>query len=578
MALERYIAKRDFARTREPAGRVPARRAARQPLFVVQKHAARRLHYDFRLEIAGVLKSWAVPKGFPTRRGDRRLAIEVEDHPFEYAGFEGTIAPGNYGAGTVMVWDTGTYEAGGGDPRRAFEEGRLHLLLRGKKLKGEWSLVRMRPRESEDKPQWLLLKSGEDLPPFSERAETRSALTGRTMEQIARADDNQWESNRAAGARVSRAASPPSAALAPEPAPAKRASKGKGRAKTAAASPAAAPGSLSRALPAHLPKAKPDFVAPMKATLGSRVPEGPDWLYEIKFDGVRALAIKLDGQLRLLSRNAKDFSAKYAELLEPLARLPARQAVLDGEIVAVDPEGRSSFELLQRYQSAGANKPPLLYYVFDLLNLEGKDLSSLPLWQRKELARKLLEGLSPQIRFSGSIRADTKRVVQEMQRRGLEGLIAKQKESRYLPGQRTGAWVKFKWTLQQEFVIGGYTPPQGTRGYFGSVLVGYYQAGRLVFAAKVGTGFDETLLASMHQRFQRLIRPGSPFANLPARPSRGSRGGLTPSQIRSCTWLEPKLVCEVRFTEWTRDGRLRQPVFLGLREDKPPREVVRESP
>ncbi len=577
MALERYKAKRNFARTREPAGEHLSRRKPKEPLFVVQKHAARRLHYDFRLEMEGVLKSWAVPKGFPTRRGDRRLAIQVEDHPFEYAQFEGTIPAGDYGAGTVMVWDLGTYQVSGDDPLGALQQGRLHLCLKGKKLKGEWTLVRMRRPEEEDKPQWLLLKSGADVPPLSARAENESALTRRTLEQIAEANDKQWRSGRSAAAPSAPAPAKPyrtKGRSAPLPRPAQ--SQAAVRPTATVPPPSFARGALN--LPAGLPKAKPQFIAPMKALLVNQLPKGSQWIYEVKFDGVRALAIKTGKEVRLISRNAKDFSAKYSELLEPLRQLPAKEAVLDGEVVAVDPKGRSSFQLLQSYLSAGAEKPPLFYYVFDLLNLEGKDLTGLPLYQRKALAQALLADVSPRIRFSVSIQADSARVMREMQRRGLEGLIAKRKESNYDSGQRTGAWVKFKWTNEQEFVIGGYTRPQGTRSYFGALLVGYYQGDKLWFAGKVGTGFDEKLLASLHERFQQRVRPDCPFANLPEKPRPGLRSGsLTTAKMKFCTWLEPRLVCQVRFTEWTRDHHLRQPVFLGLREDKQPEEVVREN-
>jgi bifunctional non-homologous end joining protein LigD len=316
----------------------------------------------------------------------------------------------------------------------------------------------------------------------------------------------------------------------------------------------------------------------MKALLVEDLPQGEPWVYEIKFDGVRALAIKNKQDVQLISRAAKDLTVKYSELAEALAELPAKQAVLDGEVVAVDSQGRPSFQLLQSYHRAGSKKPPLLYYAFDLVQLEGKDLTGLPLLQRKAMAESLIKGLPSDIRFSASIQSDSQRVVRELQARGLEGLIAKKKDSKYESGRRSGAWLKFKWTHEQEFVIGGFTRPRGSRSHFGALLVGYYEKDKLMFAGKVGTGFDQKLLGALYRQFQKLIRKDCPFANLPEKPSSAGGRGLTASQMKACTWVGPKLVCQVRFAEWTRDGHLRQPSFLGLREDKKPAEVVREQP
>jgi len=342
MGLKEYKAKRDFGRTREPAGKVQGHRKPREPMFVIQKHDATRLHYDFRLEMDGVLKSWAVPKGFPMRRGDRRLAVQVEDHPLEYGKFEGTIPEGNYGAGTVMVWDFGTYSVKGGDPVKALESGKIHFTLKGKKLKGDWALIRMR-RPEEDKPQWLLLKSGTDLPPLSARAENQSVLTKRSLERIASGKSRQWRSDRPATRSTRRAA------------PVRR---------------RVVPPTLTVKKPevnlARLPSAPPEFVEPMKATLVENLPRGDEWAYEIKFDGVHAVAVKNKHEVSLISRAAKDLTSKYPQLAAGVENLPAREAVLDGEVVAVDAEGRSSFQLLQSYQMAGVRKPRLFYYVFDL--------------------------------------------------------------------------------------------------------------------------------------------------------------------------------------------------------------------
>lgn len=579
MSLKEYKAKRNFSRTAEPAGAQHSKRKTIQPMFVVQKHDASRLHYDFRLEMEGVLKSWAVPKGFPTTRGDRRLAVEVEDHPIEYGGFEGTIPEGSYGAGTVMLWDTGTYEVSGDDPPRAYRQGKLHLILRGKKLKGEWTLVRMRPREGrdEDKPQWLLLKSGSDVTPISQHAEDRSVLTGRSLDQIASANDREWQSNR----NPSRPGSQRAENLTRV-----RSFRRHSQSQITTAKRHASrsdPNGETTALPSaeitlhRLPKAKPVFVEPMKALLVDTLPKGAEWLYELKFDGVRALAIKRNREVELISRTEKDLGSKYGELLAPLKKLAAKEFVLDGEVVALDEQGRSSFQLLQSFQMAGVKKRPLFYYAFDLINLDGKDLTGIPLYQRKAMVETLLADASPAIRFSPGIKAESTQLIREMQARGLEGLIAKRRDSKYEPGRRSGAWVKFKWTNEQEFVIGGYTQPKGTRTHFGALLVGYYEKGKLRFAAKVGTGFDQKLLASLYEKFKKLIRADCPFSNLPEKISGRWGQGLSLAEMRRCSWLEPRLVCQIRFAEWTRDNHLRQPAFLGLREDKEPKEVVREK-
>ncbi len=438
--LKEYRAKRSFSATAEPAGELRGRTNTSGNSFVVQKHAARRLHYDFRLEMDGVLKSWAVPKGFPVKKGDRRLAVEVEDHPLEYGRFEGTIPAGNYGAGTVMLWDRGTYEVSGSEPVRALRDGKIHFVLHGKKLKSEWTLVRMRPGEDE-KPQWLLLKSGENVAPISARAEDESVLTGRSLKQIAGAEGEIWVSNRAAKTTAT-----------------------KSHTKEKKASPQRTAVLHGRSLVTQLqvdlkrmPRARPEFIEPMKALLVDELPKGPQWLYEIKFDGVRALAIKTKSSLQLISRTGKELGSKYSEVLEALRSLPASEAVLDGEVVAMDEQGRSSFQLLQSSQLPGTKRPPLFYYVFDLLNLEGKDLTGLPLYQRKALAQTVVAELKPAVLFSAGIKADSERVMREMRARGLEGLIAKQTNSKYESGRRSGAWRKYKWTTQQEFVIGGFS-------------------------------------------------------------------------------------------------------------------------
>jgi bifunctional non-homologous end joining protein LigD len=313
----------------------------------------------------------------------------------------------------------------------------------------------------------------------------------------------------------------------------------------------------------------------MKAVSRDELPEGLEWIYELKFDGVRALAIKKKRDIELISRNAKDFSVKYSEVATALKALPCKEAILDGEIVALDSAGKSSFQLLQSASLPGETRPPLFYYVFDLIQLDGRDLAGLPLFRRKAAAQALVASLSDPIRFSAAIQSAPDRLIRELKRRGLEGVIAKRKESKYEIGLRSGAWVKFKWTCEQEFVIGGYTEPRGTRSHFGAVLVGFYERGKLRFASRVGTGFDQKILKSLHEKFQKLRRADCPFVNLPEK--NASSGAVTAAEMKRCTWVVPKLVCQVRFSEWTRDNHLRQPAFLGLREDKRPEEVVREK-
>jgi bifunctional non-homologous end joining protein LigD len=451
----------------------------------------------------------------------------------------------------------------------------------------------MRQFENSDKPQWLLLKSGEDVPPFSAKVDDQSVLSRRSMKQIAEAKDNEWQSNRKASnnrlttgtrqsseadeqprSRRQTAASPSARSRRTTRESPREESSEKTEPKAEAQSTAFLP----RAQLNKLPRAIPEFREPMKALLVETLPRGENWSYELKFDGIRALGIKRKGNVELVSRTGKNLTTKYPQVADALKQLAAREFLLDGEVVALDPEGRSSFQLLQSYEMSGKNKPPLFYYVFDLLNLDGRDLAQLPLQQRKALAQTLLAGAPSALRFSPALKAASEKLMREMKARGLEGLIAKKQDSKYEWGRRSGAWVKFKWTNEQEFVIGGYTPPQGSRSRFGAILVGYYEGKKLLYAGKVGTGFDDKTLDLLYSKFQKLIRSICPFANLPEKLSGSGAKGMTASEMRRCTWLEPKLVCQVRFAEWTRDHHLRQPSFLGLREDRRPEEVVRETP
>jgi bifunctional non-homologous end joining protein LigD len=575
MGLAEYKQKRDFKKTAEPAGKPLPKKVKGASRFVIQKHAARRLHYDFRLEMEGVLKSWALPKGLPWKRGEKHLAVEVEDHPIEYEDFEGVIPEGQYGGGTVMVWDRGTYYVYGEQPLKSLREGKLHLVLEGQKAKGEWTLVRIRGRD-DAKNQWLILKTGADAKPISKKLDDQSVKTGRTMKQIAEARDAEWESNRQTDE------SPTSQFKARiRDAMAARDVVGRDRRARRATPSGDARGPLgpgaARSLP-DLRSAKPRFMEPMKAKLVEKPPATGDWIYELKFDGIRLIAVKRDKKVSLFSRNQNDLSARFPDIVEAIKNLPARECVIDGEVVALDDTGRSSFQLLQAHEMEG-RKSPIYFYAFDLLQLDGKSLIGLPLEARKNVLEKLCAGAGDPIRYSGAIGSDgdAKRLLEEVKRRGLEGIIGKQRNSVYEPGRRSGAWIKLKCVNEQEFVIGGYTPPQGARKYFGAILVGYYDNDKLRFAGKVGTGFTAKSLSVLHKKFQKESRPDCPFVDLPSKQNGQWVQGITPSMMKKMHWVNPKFVAQIKFAEWTRDGKLRAPVFLGLREDKKPTDVVRES-
>jgi bifunctional non-homologous end joining protein LigD len=574
MGLAEYKRKRDFRKTAEPVGKPLPKKVKGASRFVIQKHAARRLHYDFRLEMEGVLKSWALPKGLPWKRGEKHLAVEVEDHPIEYEDFEGVIPEGQYGGGTVMVWDRGTYYVYGEQPLKSLREGKLHLLLDGKKAKGEWTLVRIRGRDGE-KNQWLILKTGDDAKPISNKLDDESVKTGRTMKQIADARDAEWQSGRAEDqgptsqfkARIREAIKKK---VKDEPVakahPLRAAKQGKRSGRLTVAS-----------LP-KLPSAKPRFVEPMKAKLVEKPPATGNWIYELKFDGIRLIAMKDHEKVSLVSRNQNDLSARFSEVVDVVKGLPADECVIDGEVVALDEEGRSSFQLLQAREMEG-RATTVYFYAFDLLQLDGKSLVSLPLEARKDLLENLCAGAGdPRIRYSGAIGGDANQLLKEVQRRGLEGIIGKLRNSVYEPGRRSGAWIKLKCVEEQEFVIGGYTPPQGARKHFGAVLVGYYKNRNLVFAGKVGTGFTTKSLAALHKKFRAEERAECPFVDLPSKQNGQWVLGITPSMMKKIHWINPKFVAEIKFAEWTREGKLRAPVFVGLRDDKKPGEVVRESP
>jgi bifunctional non-homologous end joining protein LigD len=541
-ALAEYRRKRDFALTPEPAGERSRRSDARLQ-FVIQKHAASRLHYDFRLELDGVLKSWAVPKGPSLDPREKRLAVHVEDHPIDYGGFEGVIPKGQYGGGTVLLWDRGTWRPEDGSPDTAYRKGSLKFTLDGEKLHGKWALVRMGGRAAGEKREnWLLIKEKDDVArPGSGAAvvdeNPLSVESGRDMTKIAAQADRVWDSR--SGER-----SPPRKAAAP--------------ARHRARDPAALAGARKARMPATL--------KPQLATLVTSAPQGEEWLHEIKFDGYRILARLSGGDVTLMSRNGLDWTRKFPEIAAALGRLKIASAVLDGEIVALAENGQSSFARLQQALSAG-DTGALVFHCFDLPYLGDRDLARVKLVERKAALRDLLAGGDGIIRYTDHQDARGPEFFQHACSLALEGIVSKQRDAPYVAG-RSRSWLKVKCGNREEFVIIGFSDPGGTRQGFGSLLLGTHESdGTLRYAGRVGTGFDNALLGSLRKKLDALARKDKPVATLPK--------GTT---IRDVHWVAPKLVAEIGFTERTADGVLRHPTFIGLRADKAAREVVRESP
>ena len=518
-ALAPYHGKRDFKKTPEP--RTGGKSARGMLSFVVQKHHASHLHYDFRLELDGTLKSWAVPKGPCLDPTVKRMAVQVEDHPISYASFEGTIPPKQYGAGSVIVWDRGQWAAEG-DARAALAEGKLKFELRGDKLRGHWTLVRMRG-EGEKQVPWLLIKERDgEARPLADydvvEAEPDSVLSGRGVDDPVRRE-----------------------------APAAK----KGVAKKSAAK--------SEGRKAALPEA----LAPQLATLASAPPATPgDWLYELKFDGYRLLA-RIDGdKVRCFTRNGHDWTSKLPTLARSLARLKTTSAWLDGEIVVAGEHGAPDFQALQNAFDSGATSD-IVYWLFDAPFLDGVDLRAVPLEERRARLARLLGSRPPaQLRLSEVFDAAPRDLLASSAQLGFEGIVGKRKGSIYV-SRRSPDWIKLKNQRRQEFVIGGYTAPKGSRSGFGALLLGVRDdAGTLVYCGNVGTGFDESRLADIKARLDRQASDTCPF-------------GEKPAGVRA-QWVKPVLVCEVSFGEWTREGRIRHPVFQGLRSDKPAAQIRRE--
>ena len=560
MPLKEYAAKRRFEKTPEPAPTAGTPQSAGN-YCCVQRHDATRLHYDFRLEIDGVLKSWAVPKGPTLDPALKHFAAHVEDHPIEYGDFEGNIPAGNYGAGSVMLWDRGAFsligEASGLDQ---IARGDLKFQLHGEKLNGDFALVRMKGRGKGN--EWLLLKKRDQfaVPGWDVEAHAYSVLSGRTQAEIAR--------NLPARQTMRETAGDTERVWATSP-PAKRGAK-----TAATAAVPDAPRKKTKRDLAGLKGARqspmPTAVEPMLATLVDKPPRGDEWLYEVKWDGIRAIAFLEREELRITSRSGLRCERQYPELAVMPHQVAARQAILDGEIAVLDEKGVSRFHLIQpRIANADPNSvahlarsTPVVYFAFDLLYLDGYDLRDVSLAERRELLQAVVApgGL---LRISEVFPGAGDELLEAARGLGLEGVVAKHASSVY-ESRRSREWVKIKIVGEQEFVIGGFTAPQGGRDHFGALVLGLYDAGELRWVGNVGTGFDQKLLASLHAALQPLIVETCPFPERP-KPDKG------------ITWVKPELVCQVKYANWTPDQRLRAPVFLGLRNDVAARQAVRED-
>ena len=515
MALETYRKKRRFDSTNEPAGAVPEERSTGR--FVIQKHAARALHYDLRLEIGGVLRSWAVPKGPSLDPAEKRLAVRTEDHPIEYLTFEKVIPEGNYGAGAMIVWDRGVFETeAGAGAEEQLEGGELKLIFYGWKIAGGFVLVRTK-RKTGEQEEWLLIKHRDAAVDegFAVQDRPESVVTGRTIEDML------------AGATP-------------------------GRPRMAA------PALLEGAVAADPPR----DAAPMLAVTGDGAFTDPDWLFEIKWDGVRLIAHVEAGRLQLVTRNGRDVSAHYPELADLPRKLRVRRAVLDGEVVALDENGRADFGRLQRRMHverpsrALVSDTPVHFYAFDLLYADGYDLSGATLLDRKRCLRELLLPGAEPIRYSDHVVARGEELFAAVKQHGAEGILAKRASSAYTGG-RSADWLKIKVAQECDVVIGGWTEPRGGRADFGAVLAGFFSNGRLRFAGGVGTGFDNEALAAVGERLRRIQVKRSPFSPVPKTKEKAH-------------WTRPKLVARIRYSGWGADGALRHPVYLGLRDDVSP--------
>jgi bifunctional non-homologous end joining protein LigD len=542
MALTLYKKKRSFNKTPEPTGGKASGAGLR---FVVQKHAASRLHYDFRLEMEGVLKSWAVPKGPSLNPEDKRLAMMVEDHPYDYRTFEGIIPEGNYGAGTVIVWDEGTYEALESGSKSAQEKsllqqlkkGSLKFKMNGNKLKGEFALVKLKNAENN---AWLLIKHRDKYAKETDiTKKDKSIISGKTVEAVAKTSKNIWGSS-----------------------PKKKSASTKSRKQRVEKKK-----DLTEGKKAPFPKT----FRPMLATLVDKPFDEPGWLYEIKWDGYRAIAMINKGEVNLISRNNKSFNEKFYPVVDALKKLDIN-AVIDGEVVVLNKKGIANFGALQNWRSEADGD--LFYYVFDIMWLNGYSLKHLPLIKRKEILKETLPDENI-IRFSESFHATATEFLESVAKLEMEGIMAKKEDSVYIEGDRTREWLKIKANKRHEVVIGGFTQNEGSAKTFSSLLVGAFDNGRLEYMGKIGTGFNDKTQQEIMAKMKKLITDKVPFTETPD-VEKPSRFRPNPPKAK-VTWLKPQLVCEVSYAEITSDGVMRHPSFEGLRIDKKASEVKKEK-
>jgi bifunctional non-homologous end joining protein LigD len=554
--LKKYHAKRRFGVTAEPKGKVVRKRGS---AFVIQKHAARRLHYDLRLELDGVMKSWAVTRGPSLVPGEKRLAVQVEDHPIAYNKFEGTIPQGEYGGGTVMIWDRGRWQSEN-DPHKGLEKGHLAFTLDGKKLSGGWHLVRMHRRPGEKRDNWLLIKQHDEAERTASdkdilEDEPLSVATGRTMEQIASGPKKEWRSNRAKSAATKQSLHKTRIAR-------------RGRAHIAAIRPVRKTTATESDDPFDRPKESlPRFVVPCLATLSDKPPDSDNWVHEIKFDGYRIQARLDRGKVKLLTRKGLDWTKKFSTIAAAVAKLPAESALFDGEVVVEGADGISSFSLLQQDLKADRHDR-MVHYVFDLLHLNGIDLKQLPLMARKNALTPLLKRQRARgaLRLSEALSGPGTTLLRHACKMGLEGIVSKLAEAPYQSG-RSHDWIKTKCSDRQEFVVAGMVPSTADAHAVGALVLGFYDGGKLHYAGRTGTGFTHEIARSLFRKLKAIETAEIPFEEIPAE----ERGARKP------VWVEPRVVVEVDFRDWTHGNRIRQASFQGVREDKAAKDVVREK-